>query len=667
MSDAAEAAVELSEQLGGAWVFPIEPSTKGGHFGRSWAEAASNKPNVIRKRFAKAEKWIGAPDYKGYKGEPNIGIACKPSGLVVVDIDDKGDKSGSKTWANLTEGVEIWTRTHTTPTGGRHVFFHSTEDLPNAVEWAPGLDLRASGGKHGGYVLVGSVDGAELQGEKFKPGVSYSYDVAADVPVAAMPNMLLALLRASDEPGDFSAVTHYSELVEQFVTMSEGDGRNNAFASICGYLRNWIPHDDAFRMTAYLLAANAEHPMPDKEISATILSLEKATRKEITDAIGGVESGPTWATVTAADMFDLFTGNVVDIMPDVLQRSDGTHAMYTGETHIFFGESGIGKSWVLFEACRQELMKGNGVVFIDQESSRNVTAMRLRALGLLPYTDTLGEVHPGAITPEELSEMFAYLRAESGLGVNPDGTMKHEQLLDELGQTIDRVRPTLVVIDGLTNAFMNEGLSTNSAEEVAAFYGAVTEPLAREFNAAIASIDHVTKNKEMRTEALGSIHKTAGVTGASYGILATPGEPRVGKNQDADIWITGRKDRLGGAQDSLPMNFGSPIWGVGKMRPLHGKFEMTIDPWVEDPVDLLRKQNPWAAAAERISDILVEAREPMSKAEMLRFVRGEKRWKDDAMIELEERGFIEIEGSRPQMVRLVRPYRIALDPKYSGD
>lgn len=659
MSEAAEAAIELSEALGGCHVFPIEPGTKGEHYGRSWAKAASADPEVIRKRFAWAESKIKAGGYKNKSGDwveiapgtPNIGIACKPSGLVVVDIDNKGGLKGDETWAKLTEGVTIYTRTHTTPSGGRHVFFHSDEELPNAQGWAPGLDLRAAGGEFGGYVLVGEVDGAEL-GDGFEAGTLYPYDVELDIPIAAMPGMLAQAIQASQAgPSlDMAGTTHYSELVEQFVEMKEGEGRNATFTAICGHLRNWLPHDDAFRLTAYLVASSSKHPLPEREITKTILSIEKATIKEIKALTEGEEAlGQSWAATSHDDMFALWSGTVEPILPEVLTRSDGVHAMYLGETHIFFGESGVGKSWVLIEAARQEVLKGNPVLYIDQESSGHVMRLRLGAMGLLDFVDTNGEIHPGEIPPVDLAELFAYRRAETGFTLKADGTFESDRVIDDLMATVELYKPTLVVMDGLTDAFQKESLDTNQGAEVTAYYKKIFEPIAREFNCAVAGIDHVTKDRERQGEAIGSIHKTAGVTGASYGIHSLPGEPRVGKNQQADLWLSGRKDRLGGAQDSMPMEAGLPVWGVVKMRPECGRMKMTIDPFTQAPENLLYKSHPWARAAETMADRLVEMNmlsmeRSVGKTDLLQMAGGGKdAYKRQALVELERLGVVVIE------------------------
>jgi len=670
VTDAAEAAVDLSDQLGGASVFPIEPGTKGGHYGRSWAKAASNDPETIRQRFAKAQEFNRK---RGLQGDCNIGIACKPSGLVVVDIDDKGNKDGSATWAALTETINITTRTHTTPTGGRHVFFHSDVDLPNAVNWAPGLDLRASGGSHGGYVLVGEVDGSEL-GEGYEPGRRYAYSVDNDWPVAALPTTLYRVIEAqlNAAPGNHAETAHYSELVDRLHEMTDGDGRNNTFAAICGYLRNWIPHDDAYRATAWLIGSTAPHPLPEKELTATIRSLEKADRKEIAETIADVgDREPTWAAVTAEHMLDVFEGNVSTVEPDVLARSDGVHAMYTGETHIFFGEAAIGKSWVLMEACRQELMKGNGVVYFDPESSARVFTMRLRSLGLLDYVDQDGEVHPGAVAPAELAEICAFVRPETPVGVKPDGTIDGHHVIDDLYATIERVEPSLVVIDGLTNAFMAEGLQINAADEVGAYYKAFTEPIARTFGCAVAAIDHVTKDRERRAEALGSQHKTSGVTGAAYGVLGTPGQQRVGKNTAADLFMIGRKDRLGGAQDDMPMDaFGQPVWAIARLSPVKGKMAIRFDPFVVDQLEVIRRQNPHVAMAERLSDQLDEAvsvETALTRDDIFRRVQGQERYKKDGLDYLLGYGYAEQVGTRPARYVQLRPYRIHSDPLFERE
>lgn len=77
----------------------------------------------------------------------NIGIACGPSGLAVVDLDGP---DGVRQWQELT-GVRATARTLTTrtPSGGAHLWYAARTDRPmrNSVkELAGDIDTRGTGG-----------------------------------------------------------------------------------------------------------------------------------------------------------------------------------------------------------------------------------------------------------------------------------------------------------------------------------------------------------------------------------------------------------------------------------------------------------------------------------------------------------------------------------------
>lgn len=151
-------------------VFPLRPGTKrpalhgenscpgtgpcaAGHL--KWEQRATTDPGRIR------AAWSQAPY--------NVGIACGPSGLLVVDLDmpkDKGSSDapdGAATFQALCErnGQPVpRTRTIRTASGGTHLYFTApaAARLHNtAGTLAPLVDTRA----HGGYVVAAgsTVDG----------------------------------------------------------------------------------------------------------------------------------------------------------------------------------------------------------------------------------------------------------------------------------------------------------------------------------------------------------------------------------------------------------------------------------------------------------------------------------------------------------------------------
>jgi hypothetical protein len=81
-----------------------------------------------------------------------IGVDTGRSGLVVIDLDQHGDKNGFISWRKLgftLDGAMI----SRTPNGGRHLIYKDTtggEVKNSASKLGPGIDVRSNGG----YILV---------------------------------------------------------------------------------------------------------------------------------------------------------------------------------------------------------------------------------------------------------------------------------------------------------------------------------------------------------------------------------------------------------------------------------------------------------------------------------------------------------------------------------
>lgn len=215
----------LAYASAGWHVFPISKGT-------------TNKPRV---------KWgtEATTDEKKIKGwwkawpEDNIGIACGPSGLVVVDLDMKKGKNGRQTLdlLELEHGELPHTRIAVTPSGGFHLYFKGT--ARTTVEaLGPGIDTRAAGGA-GGYVLA--------PGSRTEVG-SYEWQESSQIPIVALPDWIahLAGHRAEREHKDEAVVdqdqAHYVEWAIRHLQLDakpaiEGKGGNKTTFYLACVLR----------------------------------------------------------------------------------------------------------------------------------------------------------------------------------------------------------------------------------------------------------------------------------------------------------------------------------------------------------------------------------------------------------------------------------------------
>jgi len=178
-SDLLEAALGYAAR--GWYVLPVRPdkspATPNG------VKDATNDPDIIR------EWWADQPD-------ANIGVACGPSGIFVVDLDVNVDlatgivKDGIGAWKSLASEYgfpEGGTLTSMTPSGGQHLVYTMPSGDPlgnSAGKLAPGVDTRGNSG----YIVAPP---------SVTPGGIYSWqdETAA---IAACPAGLALLLRVKE-------------------------------------------------------------------------------------------------------------------------------------------------------------------------------------------------------------------------------------------------------------------------------------------------------------------------------------------------------------------------------------------------------------------------------------------------------------------------------------
>jgi hypothetical protein len=175
---------------GRGWhVFPLRGGCKRPAV-RDWEHRATTDPARIARCWA--------------AGEFNIGIACGPSGLVVLDLDAAkpgerppapwnlpGISDGADAFALLCEHAgqpcPAGTYTVTTPSGGQHLYFT-----------APGgPDLRNTAGRLGWHIDTRAAGGYVVAAGSLIDGRTYQSVHGQDYPAAALPGWLAEHLTAT--------------------------------------------------------------------------------------------------------------------------------------------------------------------------------------------------------------------------------------------------------------------------------------------------------------------------------------------------------------------------------------------------------------------------------------------------------------------------------------
>lgn len=220
------------------------------------------------------------------------------------------------------------------------------------------------------------------------------------------------------------------------------------------------------------------------------------------------------------DLDPVLRGESVGIKPTILSRDDGVALFYPGCLNSLLGESESGKTWIALVAIEQELNLGHNVLFIDFEGSAQSIVERLRNLGL---------------TEQQITEQFFYSQ--------PGVTFNELQQDDVASFIIEHGSPSLVIIDGITEAMSQASLNPDVGTDVVRFYDGAPRWFARFYGAAVVMIDHVTKSKETRGRfAIGSERKISGIDGAAYMVhLVAP----FGRLKTGKVRLTVSKDRGG--------------------------------------------------------------------------------------------------------------------------
>jgi AAA domain len=207
---------------------------------------------------------------------------------------------------------------------------------------------------------------------------------------------------------------------------------------------------------------------------------------------GGAPSrgrGVTWGPVSLGPVLD---GTYTPPVPTIGSRDDGTGLFYPGRQHSVAGETESGKSMLMLAQAEVELRRGNCVVYVDFEDDEGGVVGRLLALGA---------------KPDAIRDRFAYLRPEEPLGALGNR--------DDLRRVLGDLRPSLAVLDGITEAMTLHALDPLSNRDAATFARLLPRFIAGH-GPAVVALDHVTKSPEGRGRyALGAAHKLNGLTGTA--------------------------------------------------------------------------------------------------------------------------------------------------------
>lgn len=339
----------------------------------------------------------------------------------------------------------------------------------------------------------------------------------------------------------------------------------------------------------------------------------------------GIELELDESTWTPVNLGPILAGKQRAEPPSILRREDGVCLLYRGKVHALYGEPEAGKGWVALAATAEQLKAGDRVVYIDFEDDPETAVERLRALG---------------VEDEAIRDRFIYVRPDEPLKPNELSRAALDAALDP--------PPSLVVIDGMTEALALEGKDLNSNSDVADWIVLLPRRIARVTGAATVVIDHQTKDGDNRGRwAIGAQHKLAGVHVAySIKVVKPFGRGLAGSSR-----LSVQKDRPGHVRRSAQERVVAEVRVASEGED--GRVALTVEP---------PNAGSWQPTEkmEAISAVLEAAKEGLSRTALLQAVEGKAATIDEAIRHLRAEGHVEVEAlgsGRRTIHRSLKPYR----------
>jgi hypothetical protein len=521
--------------------FPVEYGGKRPGVGIKWGTATASKPTPKM-----LDLWFG-------RDPMNIGIAARPSRLVILDEDQLGAME------QLCEAYgQPMPQTYRVRTAkGWHWYFTAPQHVE--IGNSPGVlkdfgfDVRGGRGD-GGYVVAA--------GSLHETGHIYTAE-DDDADAVEMPwwivELLIRRVEASveeegggggeqkappvqDERRPFT-IAEAAQFVKPFIDALKAAGKgeinealNTAARTLAHFgpefwtrgqaekrlmqyqLRDWHDQDESAARTTIRSAYEAQERdrrSGQRDQAGRLLGWVAELVHD--DPLAQVEQDipSSWLPL---DLDALWDNADVRKLPTILYRTDKHAMFYKGETHSVHGESESGKSWVAQVAAIEVLRSGGLVLYLDYESDEREILARLRTLGL----------------ERKWLARFYY--------VKPDGP-RDAYFATLLTDIFD-----LCVIDGVTAALATEpDTKSNDNDAVTVWDKALPRRIAKSTGAAVVMVDHVVKAQDGRGRfAVGAQAKMSNVSGSAF-YVDVESVLRVGQVGVLRIYVA--KDRPSGVRE----------------------------------------------------------------------------------------------------------------------
>lgn len=219
-------------------------------------------------------------------------ITGKKSGVIVIDIDNKGKVNGHTSFMEVIKELkipkeELKTLNIKTPNNGLHIYFKYKEGLKTVANIIPGVDIRADGG-----III-----APNSFVKRKDGKIGTYQVNRDNDIAEMPNCLFEYLQ-----GKLSKTTDSTnkknnnnkskrKLSDIYKISSDGSRNENLFKYCCRMIRLLKDKEELEFLADMYNQRYISPPLEETEVKNTVNSAKNYFTKPYIDDNGRVIVG----------------------------------------------------------------------------------------------------------------------------------------------------------------------------------------------------------------------------------------------------------------------------------------------------------------------------------------------------------------------------------------
>lgn len=426
----------------GFCVLPVKPGEKR-PFLTAWEKYIEERPTIEQ-----IESW-----YTNLTN-PGVGFVTGAiSGVVVLDIDHRsGDiqKTYSETLQKYPTQLVV-----RTGSGGYHLYYkHPGGKIGNRVNILPGIDLRADGG----FIVAPPT--------LHPNGQPYEWILGG--PLGDFP---LTLLQQEATKGP----SEEKWLSESLKGVSSG-GRNDTAARLAGYFfKKGIPIDVVYSMLTEWNKKNIP-PLDEQELQTTVKSVSRKAPndwREPTDVIMIDDTGKT-VMAPKPPSFDLvkFNRYLHDYGDDGMQWAVED---WLPEKSIVFLVSPPEsyKTWILIDLAVSlaanlpflgefTINKPGPVIIVQQEDSHSGMAERISvvAQSRLGLSATIGKTINSESCIPILPELPIYVHPSRNLRFD------NKKVMDELEQSIKKIRPSCVIIDPLYSATSTDNYMADASEDM---------------------------------------------------------------------------------------------------------------------------------------------------------------------------------------------------------